>query len=354
MARPARVTIVEVGPRDGLQNEAARVATADKIAFVDRLSSAGLPVIEVSAFVSPKWVPQMADAAEVFAGSRSGPAPATPRSCRTSPASSARRRRRRHAKSRSSPPRPKRSAGATSIRPSPSRWTTYRAVCAARDRTGDHGPRLPLHRVRLPVRGRCRSRRVAEVAAALTRDGRVRGRGQRHDRHRASGSGAGRRRRRRRARRRSTGSRCTSTTRAAPRSPTCSPHSISASRRSTRPPAASAAVPTRRAPPAISRPRICLHARRPRHRDRRVAACAGRSLGVHRGARRPRLAVAVLPRQPRVQALTSSPGSGPGQTRVRPLCGTRCDSTWPPVRRSRALRTPASAHPLLQPLVAQH
>ncbi len=65
---PKRITIVEVGPRDGLQNESARVSTVDKIAFVDRLSAANLPVIEVSAFVSPKWVPQMADAAEVFAG----------------------------------------------------------------------------------------------------------------------------------------------------------------------------------------------------------------------------------------------------------------------------------------------
>jgi hydroxymethylglutaryl-CoA lyase len=62
------VTIVEVGPRDGLQNEQVVVSTADKIAFVDRLTAAHLPVIEVSAFVSPKWVPQMADAAEVFAG----------------------------------------------------------------------------------------------------------------------------------------------------------------------------------------------------------------------------------------------------------------------------------------------
>ncbi len=68
MTRPSRVTIVEVGPRDGLQNQGAAIATADKIGFVDRLSAAGLPVIEVSAFVSPKWVPQMADAAEVFAG----------------------------------------------------------------------------------------------------------------------------------------------------------------------------------------------------------------------------------------------------------------------------------------------
>jgi len=63
-----KVTVVEVGPRDGLQNEKGAISTADKIAFVDKLSAAGLPVIEVSAFVSPKWVPQMADAADVFAG----------------------------------------------------------------------------------------------------------------------------------------------------------------------------------------------------------------------------------------------------------------------------------------------
>jgi hydroxymethylglutaryl-CoA lyase len=63
----SRITVVEVGPRDGLQNEAARVSTGDKVAFVNLLSAAALQVIEVSAFVSPKWVPQMADAAEVFA-----------------------------------------------------------------------------------------------------------------------------------------------------------------------------------------------------------------------------------------------------------------------------------------------
>ena len=65
---PSRITIVEVGPRDGLQNESATVQTVDKVAFVDLLSAAGLPVIEAAAFVSPKWVPQMADAAGVFAG----------------------------------------------------------------------------------------------------------------------------------------------------------------------------------------------------------------------------------------------------------------------------------------------
>jgi len=65
---PPRVSIVEVGPRDGLQNEKSLITTADKIAFVDHLSAAGHQTIEVSAFVSPKWVPQMGDAAEVFAG----------------------------------------------------------------------------------------------------------------------------------------------------------------------------------------------------------------------------------------------------------------------------------------------
>ena len=65
---PAHVTLVEVGPRDGLQNEPQPVATADKIELVRLLEHAGLRHIEVTSFVSPKWVPQMADAAEVMAG----------------------------------------------------------------------------------------------------------------------------------------------------------------------------------------------------------------------------------------------------------------------------------------------
>ncbi len=64
----ADITLVEVGPRDGLQNESATVSTADKLAFVDLLSATGVPVIEVGAFVSPKWVPQMAGTESVFAG----------------------------------------------------------------------------------------------------------------------------------------------------------------------------------------------------------------------------------------------------------------------------------------------
>ena len=62
------IRIVEVGARDGLQNEKANITTADKIELINRLSSCGLQTIEATSFVSPKWVPQLADAAEVFAG----------------------------------------------------------------------------------------------------------------------------------------------------------------------------------------------------------------------------------------------------------------------------------------------
>ena len=64
-ALPARVTIYEVGPRDGLQNEQALVPTATKAEFVRRLAGAGLPVVESTSFVHPKWVPQLADAADL-------------------------------------------------------------------------------------------------------------------------------------------------------------------------------------------------------------------------------------------------------------------------------------------------
>lgn len=65
---PTHVTLVDVGPRDGLQNEAQPVAAADKIELVHRLQAAGLREIEVTSYVSPKWVPQMADNAQVMAG----------------------------------------------------------------------------------------------------------------------------------------------------------------------------------------------------------------------------------------------------------------------------------------------
>ena len=68
MSLPKQVRLVEVGPRDGLQNEQQPISVADKVRLVDDLSAAGLSYIEVGSFVSPKWVPQMAGTAEVLAG----------------------------------------------------------------------------------------------------------------------------------------------------------------------------------------------------------------------------------------------------------------------------------------------
>jgi hydroxymethylglutaryl-CoA lyase len=73
MMLPTRVRLVEVGPRDGLQNEKAPVPTDVKVALIDLLTDAGMPAIEATSFVSPKWVPQMADAADVMARIRRKP-----------------------------------------------------------------------------------------------------------------------------------------------------------------------------------------------------------------------------------------------------------------------------------------
>lgn len=73
MQMPKRVTMVEVGPRDGLQNEAAIIPAEVKISLINRLSEAGLQVIEATSFVSPKWVPQMADNTQVLAGIKRSP-----------------------------------------------------------------------------------------------------------------------------------------------------------------------------------------------------------------------------------------------------------------------------------------
>lgn len=78
MSFPAEIRIVEVGPRDGLQNEQVDIGTANKVELIDRLSRTGLRSIEATAFVSPKWVPQMADAAEVLAGITRAPGIAYP------------------------------------------------------------------------------------------------------------------------------------------------------------------------------------------------------------------------------------------------------------------------------------
>jgi hydroxymethylglutaryl-CoA lyase len=68
MKLPERVTVYEVGPRDGLQNEARQVPTADKIRLIEALIAAGVSAIEITSFVSPKWIPQLADSSEVARG----------------------------------------------------------------------------------------------------------------------------------------------------------------------------------------------------------------------------------------------------------------------------------------------
>ena len=73
MSLPKKVKLVDVGPRDGLQNEAQPVSTAVKIELIHRLQDAGLPSVQATAFVSPKWVPQMADNAQVMAGIKQKP-----------------------------------------------------------------------------------------------------------------------------------------------------------------------------------------------------------------------------------------------------------------------------------------
>jgi hydroxymethylglutaryl-CoA lyase len=78
MSVPGAVRIVEVGARDGLQNEKTIIATATKIELIDRLSATGLRTIEATSFVSPKWVPQLADAAEVYAAIAKKPGVAYP------------------------------------------------------------------------------------------------------------------------------------------------------------------------------------------------------------------------------------------------------------------------------------
>ena len=78
MSQPAQVRIVEVGPRDGLQNEKTIIPTTAKIELIDRLTATGLQTVEATSFVSPKWVPQLADAAEVYTGIARKPGVAYP------------------------------------------------------------------------------------------------------------------------------------------------------------------------------------------------------------------------------------------------------------------------------------
>jgi len=228
----------------GFRNEPVVVATADKIAFVDRLSQTGLPVIEVSAFVDPRRVPQMGDAAEVFAGivRRPGTRYRRARAERAGAGARARGRRDRNRAVR---------RGLGDVQPAQHQPVDRRVVRHLPDRRRSRGGRRPrgsrvsLHRVRLPVRRRRANRPGRGSHAAAARPRRLSSRGERHDRHGASRAGpAG-------CSRNSCAAclrivwRCTFTTRAAPPWPTCWPRSSSTSRRSTPPPADWAAARTR-------------------------------------------------------------------------------------------------------------
>ena len=140
---PARVTLVDVGPRDGLQNEKQTVDAAVKIELVHRLQAAGLREIEVTSFVSPKWVPQMADNAAVLAGIAKKPgvrySVLIPNMKGLDAALSAPRSRVARRNRRVLPPRPpRRSAGRTSTARLPkassafARWSRRRTRRASR------------------------------------------------------------------------------------------------------------------------------------------------------------------------------------------------------------------------------
>ena len=147
---PPRVTVVEVGPRDGLQNEAAQIPTPAKIAFVEALAAAGLPVVEIAAFVNPARVPQMADAIEVARGVARRPGTRY-----TALVPNLRGLAAAH------------DAGMTEVAIFAAASETFSqrninqtdrgivdGLCAGRTRRTGHGParpRLPLHRVWLPV-----------------------------------------------------------------------------------------------------------------------------------------------------------------------------------------------------------
>ncbi len=250
-----RITVVEVGPRDGLQNERALVSTADKVEFVNRLSAANLPVIEVSAFVSPKWVPQMADAAEVFEGITRRPG------IRYTALVPNLAGLERAAAARVDEIAIFAAATDTFSRKNINQTVdesldTYKAVC---DRALADGLRVRGYlstAFGCPYEGDVAPARVADMAAADRRPRRVRSRGERHDWHRASRSGPARARGRAGASCRPIAWRSTFTIRAGRRSPTCWPRCRSASRRSMPRPVGSAGARTRPAPPATWLPTI--------------------------------------------------------------------------------------------------
>ena len=252
---PERVTIYEVGPRDGLQNEKALVPDRGQGRVRRRLLAAGLPVVEATSFVHPKWVPQLADAAELMdaCSGEARPRPAGAGAQRARPRPGARAGLRhiaifgsRHRDLRAEEPQPQPRRAVRDVR----------ADRAPGPRRRARRPRLRLDVLRRPVGGRRPGRAGGRGRQAALRPRRQPAQPRRHHRrrHRRPRHGAGRARSSRPGWA-STSSRCTSTTPTARRSPTPTPRCRPASRRSTPAPAASAAARTPRAPPATSPPR---------------------------------------------------------------------------------------------------
>ena len=218
---PRHVTVVEVGPRDGLQNEATPLSVEDRVAFCDRLVDAGLPVVEVGAFVSPKWVPQMAGSDEVLrrvakpAGRAAPRARAQPHGLRAGARGGRARDRRVHGGERDVQPPEHERHDRRVLRP-------LRRLPARGEARGAARARLRVDLLRLPLRGRRRRRSGSWTsrggwstpAATRSRSGIPSGSRCRH-RWRTSSGGCG-------ARSRWIASPCTSTTRAARPSRTCS------------------------------------------------------------------------------------------------------------------------------------
>jgi hydroxymethylglutaryl-CoA lyase len=216
-ALPDRVSVYEVSPRDGLQNEAATVPVTAKVRLIEALVAAGIQRLEVTSFVSPRWVPQLADADQLcrILGRQPGV---------TYSALCPNRQGLERALAAGLPEvavfsrLARRTTRRTSTRPSPRPSRPSRRL-SARRRAGA-GAGLPLDALGLPLRGRRRPRAGVAIAASFSRWAATRCRSGHHRRgHAAADASASCRVPRRvlRARR----SRCTCTTRAARRSPTC-------------------------------------------------------------------------------------------------------------------------------------
>ena len=257
-ALPQSVTIYEVGPRDGLQNEKGIVPVEAKAEFIQRLLAAGLPVVEATSFVHPKWVPQLADAGELMELlvdrlGETGEVPARARAQRARPRPRARARlrahrdlRQRHRDLRPAQPQPQPRRAVRDVR-------AHGAPCA-RGRDGRAG--LREHVLRRPVGGRRTDRPGgARPASASTTSAPASSRSATPSASARPATSASCSRRSTTRACRTTRSPCTSTTPTGRRSPTPSPRCSTASPPSTPVPAASAAARTPRAPPATSPPR---------------------------------------------------------------------------------------------------